>query len=157
MVLGEAVRAALELRDALASAVEEARGERELFRSLDARRLLERASARAEFQARVARLEERLRSALAAAASRLGVAEVTLARLAEAEPGGAGALSRAFGEIRSLSAALAELDRLNHFLAARALRVVRGYVEAIAPAPAAYDRRGLRALASSSAVVSSRV
>jgi len=157
MVLGEAVGAAQELRDALAAEVEAARGERSLFRSLDSRALLGRASARADFQARVARLEERLRDALAAAAAALGVREVTLAGLAEREPAGAAALSRAFGEVRSLSAALAELDRLNQFLASRALRVVRGYVDALAPTPSAYDRRGLRAASSSGAVVSSRV
>jgi hypothetical protein len=157
MVLGEAVGAAGELRDALAAEVEAARGERNLFRSLDSRALLGRASARAEFQARVARLEERLRDALASAGTALGLDDVTLAAFAGREPAGAAALSRVFGEIRSLSAALSELDRLNQFLASRALRVVRGYVDALAPAPSAYDRRGLRAVSSSGAVVSSRV
>jgi hypothetical protein len=157
MVLGDAVRAAIELRDALAAEVEAAREERSLFRSLDARALLGRASARADFQARVARLEERLRAALASAADRLGLHEVTLSALGAREPSGAAALSRAFGEVRALSSALAELDRLNQFLAARALRVVRGYVDALAPTPTAYDRRGLRAVAASDAVHSSRV
>jgi hypothetical protein len=157
MVLGDAVRAAIELRDALAGEVEAAREERSLFRSLDAHALLGRASARAGFQARVARLEERLREALAEAADTLGLAEVTLSTLAAREPSGAAALSRAFGEVRALSSALAELDRLNQFLAARALRVVRGYVDAISPTPSAYDRRGLRAVTASGAVHSSRV
>jgi hypothetical protein len=157
MVLGEAVRAAGELRDALAAEVEAAREERGLFRSLDARALLDRASARAGFQAKVARLEERLREALTAAAGRLGLAEVTLHTLATREPAGAASLSRVFGEVRALSSALAELDRLNQFLAARALRVVRGYVDALSPTPSAYDRRGLRAVTVSGAVHSSRV
>ncbi len=46
---------------------------------------------------------------------------------------------------------------MNQFLAKRALRVVTGYVEAIAPSPSTYDRRGLRAAASRRAFVSSRV
>jgi hypothetical protein len=157
MVLDEAVRAASELRDALAAEVGLAREERSLFRSLDARALLGRASARADFQARVARLEDRLREALAAAGGRLGLDEVTLSTLAAREPSGAASLSRVLGEVRALASALAELDRLNQFLAARALRVVRGYVDALSPTPSAYDRRGLRAVAASGAVHSSRV
>jgi hypothetical protein len=85
MVLDEAVRAASELRDALAAEVGLAREERSLFRSLDARALLGRASARADFQAKVARLEDRLREALAAAGDRLGLVEVTLSTLAARE------------------------------------------------------------------------
>ena len=157
MVLDEAVRAATELRAPLAAEVEEARGERTLFRTLDAQALLGRATARAAFNARLARLEGALRDALATAGTALGLPEVTTEALASREPRGALALSRTFAEIRSLAAAMGELDRLNQFLAQRALRVVRGYVDAIAPAPAAYDRRGLRAAASQRAVLSSRV
>jgi len=157
MVLGEAVQAAQELRDTLAAEVEEARGERNLFRTLDSPALLARATARSQFNTRVARLEEKLAAALAKAGEALGLAEVTTAALASREPQGASALSRIFGEIRSLAGAMAELDRMNQFLATRALRVVRGYVQAIAPAPAAYDRRGIRAAAAHRAIVSSRV
>lgn len=157
MVLDEAVRAAEQLRDALTAEIEEARGERNLFRTLDAPALLARAAARSEFNGRVARLEGALREALAAAAHCLGVTEPTLAAFASREPQGASALSRALGEIRALGSALAELDRLNQFLARRALRVVQGYVDAIAPAPSAYDRRGLRRAAGQRAVLSSRV
>jgi hypothetical protein len=157
MVLDEALVSAEQLREALASEVEAARSERQLLRSLDSQALLRRAAARAEFQGRVARLEERLHGALATAAGRLGLGVVTLASLAERDPGAGAALSRLFGEIRALAAALAELDRLNKFLASRALRLVRSYVEAISPAPSAYDRRGLRAVAVSANVVSSRV
>ncbi|HTP50324.1 MAG TPA: hypothetical protein VMK42_06480 [Anaeromyxobacteraceae bacterium] len=157
MVLGEAVKAAQELRDALAAEVEEARGERNFFRTLDAGALLSRARARAHFNCRIARLEETLHGALKAAAAELGIDEVTTASFAAREPEGAKALSRAFAEIRSLSAAMAELDRLNQFLAKRALRVVTSYVEAIAPSPSTYDRRGLRAAAARRAMVSSRV
>jgi len=157
MVLDEAVQAARDLRDALAAEVEEARGERALFRTLDSGALLARARARADFNARIARLEERLRQALESAAAAFGLAEVTTAALAAREPQGASALSRAFAEVRALSQAMAELDRMNQFLAKRALRVVTGYVEAIAPSPKAYDRRGLRAASAHRAFVSSRV
>jgi hypothetical protein len=105
----------------------------------------------------VARLEEQLHAALAASAERLGLEVVTLATLAEREPEASATLSRVFGEVRALAAALAELDRMNQFLASRALRMVTSYVEAIAPAPSAYDRRGLRAISTAGAVVSNRV
>lgn len=157
MVLDEAVRAAEELRDALAAQVEEARGERALFRTLDAPALLSRAAARSEFNGKLNRLEGALRQSLAAAAERLGLSSTGVAAFASREPAGASTLSRALGEIRSLASALAELDRLNQFLARRALRVVQGYVNAIAPSPSAYDRRGLRMAASQRAVLSSRV
>jgi hypothetical protein len=157
MVLGEALDSAEELREALAGEVAAARGERQLLRSLDSQALLRRAAARAEFQALLARLEARLHGALAGAARRLGIGTVTLAVLAEHEPRDAAALSRIFGEVRALAAALAELDRLNQFLADRALRLVRSYVDAVAPAPSAYDRRGGRASATVAHVVSSRV
>jgi hypothetical protein len=156
-VLAEAVNSAELLREALAREVDAARGERQLLRSLDSHALLRRAASRADFQARVARLEEQLHGALASAAQRLGLPVVTLATLAEQEPEASATLSRVFGEVRALAAALAELDRLNQFLAARALRMVSSYVEAISPAPSAYDRRGLRAVSSTGAVVSNRV
>jgi hypothetical protein len=156
-VLAEAVNSAEMLREALAREVDAARGERNLLRSLDSHALLRRAASRADFQARVARLEEQLHAALAASAARFGLEVVTLATLAEREPEASATLSRVFGEVRALAAALAELDRMNQFLASRALRMVTSYVEAIAPAPSAYDRRGLRAISTTGAVVSNRV
>jgi hypothetical protein len=157
MVLDEAMSSAEQLREALAQEVEATRGERHLLRSLDSQALLGRAVSRAEFQSRVARLEERLHGALTTAAGQLGLPVVTLASLATRDPGATATLSRVFGEIRALAAALAELDRLNHVLASRALRLVRSYVEAVSPAPSAYDRRGLRAVSTSGHAVSSRV
>jgi glutathione S-transferase len=157
MVLDEALDSAEKLCEALAGEVAAARGERHLLRSLDSQALLRRAAARAEFQAQLARLEGRLHDALASAAGRLGIGTVTIAALAEREPRGASALSRTFGEVRALAAALAELDRLNQILASRALRLVRSYVEAITPSPGAYDRRGGRAAITAATVVSSRV
>jgi hypothetical protein len=157
MVLGEAVSAAEQLREALAQEVEAARSERLLLRTLDSAALLRRAASRAEFQARVSRLEEGLHGALAAAGQRLALPEVTIASLSAGDPQAASALSRVFGEVRALAAALAELDRLNQFLASRALRLVRSYVEALSPEPRSYDRRGLRAVTSTSSAVSSRV
>ncbi|HVP68878.1 MAG TPA: flagellar export chaperone FlgN [Anaeromyxobacteraceae bacterium] len=157
MVLDEAVRAASELRDALSAEVEEAQQEGALLRALDAPALMRRATARAEFNQRIERLDGTLKRTLAATAAKLGLAEVTIAGLAARDPAGARALSRSLAEIRALASAMAELDRLNQFLAQRALRVVRGYVEALAPAPRAYDRMGQRATASQRAVLSTRV
>jgi hypothetical protein len=105
----------------------------------------------------VARLEEALHGALSVAGQRLSLREVTIASLSERDPKAASTLSRTFGEVRALAAALAELDRMNQFLAARALRLVRSYVEALSPEPRSYDRRGLRAVSSSSSAVSARV
>ena len=156
-MLVEAVNSAEQLREALAREVEAAQGERSLLRSLDSHALLRRAASRADFQARVARLEEGLHAALASAAQHLGLEAVTLGTLAERDPAATATLSRLFADVRSLAAALAELDRLNQFLASRALRMVSSYVDAISPPPSAYDRRGLRAVASSGAVVSNRV
>jgi hypothetical protein len=157
MVLVEAVNAAEQLREALAQEVEAARDERRLLRTMDSGALLRRAASRAEFQARVARLEEALHGALSVAGQRLSLREVTIASLSERDPKAASTLSRTFGEVRALAAALAELDRMNQFLAARALRLVRSYVEALSPEPRSYDRRGLRAVSSSSSAVSARV
>lgn len=45
--------------------------------------------------------------------------------------------------IRREASRLRQIDGDNAALVARTLRVVRGYVQALAPAPEAYDRRGL--------------
>jgi hypothetical protein len=140
MSLPLAVATAAKLRDTLAAEVESARGERRLLRALDSAGLLERATARASFLSEMQRLQDEL-------ARELGGA-----------PRDAGPLSDLLGEVRALAAALAEIDRLNLAVASRALACVRGYVEAVAPAPHAYDRRGQRAhpAAPALAVVSAR-
>jgi len=144
-MLEEALATAVELRRVLELEVERARREREVLRTLDSDRLFASASARAGFNAEVARLETTMAGALARAAGAMGLSEVTLQRLAVKAPEGAAALSQALGDIRSLAGALAELDRLNLMLAGRALACVQGYLTALDPAPAAYDRRGARA------------
>jgi FlgN protein len=155
-MLEEALNTAAALRRALEAEVERARHEREALRTLDSDRLFASASARAAFNAEVARLESALATRLARAAGALGLPEVTLARLALRAPAAAAALSAVLADIRSLAAALAELDRLNVALAGRAAACVHGYLNALSPTPAAYDRRGLRAAGMSRSAVSTR-
>ncbi len=143
-MLEEAVAITVELRRVLEAEVERARLERTALRSLDSDRIFTGAACRAAFNADVAQLESRLADALAQAAGRFGLSEVSLARLAERAPGETAALSRALGDVRALAAALAELDRLNLILAGRALACVQSYLTALQPAPTAYDRRGAR-------------
>lgn len=144
-MLEEALATAHELRRALQLEVERAQREREVLRTLDSDRLFSGAAARAAFNAEVARLETALAGALSRAAGALGLSEVSMARLTALAPEGAGELARLLADIRALAGALAELDRLNLMLAGRALACVQGYLTALSPAPAAYDRRGLRA------------
>jgi hypothetical protein len=158
MTLEHAVATAAGLRDVLAREVESAREERRLLRKLDASGLFARAAQRGAFLAEAQRLEGELAAHLARAAAALGIREVTLDALRAAAPEVGGRLSDVLGEVRALAGSLAELDRLNHALAQRALSCVRGYVQALAPAPSAYDRRGVRALGSAGvlATVSSK-
>jgi hypothetical protein len=155
-MLGEALSTAEALKLALEGEVDRARREREVLRTLDSDRLFASAAARAGFNAEVARLESRLASALARAAGALGLSEVTLERLRVKAPEGAARLAAILADVRALAGALAELDRLNLMLAGKALACVQGYLTAIAPAPSAYDRRGLRPSARGLAAVSSK-
>lgn len=156
MSLEPAVGAAVRLRESLAREVEAARGERVLLRKLDSQALLTRAAERAHFLARSADLERELAAALSGAAAALGLGQVTVASLTRASPRLGAQLSEVLGQIRALAGALRELDQLNASLAQRALSCVRGYVEALAPTPRAYDRGGLRADAGALVSVSSR-
>lgn len=151
MSLENAVGAAIGLRDALRAELENARGERHLLKRLDTHGLFERAEARGRFLASAARLERELAAALARAAGALGLTEVTLARLEAAAPEGARRLGEVLAEVRSLAGALRELDALNASLARRALRCVRGYVDALAPSPRFYERLGARSASPSTA------
>ncbi len=155
-MLEEALATAHELRRALESEVERAQREREVLRTLDSDRLFAGAAARAGFNAEVARLETALAGALSRAAAAMGLSEVTLHRLSGRSPEGAAELARTLADIRSLAGALAELDRLNLMLAGRALACVQGYLTALNPTPAAYDRRGLRAAATPLTSLTSR-
>ncbi len=143
-MLEQAVAIAVELRRTLEAEVERARRERQVLTTLDSDRIFAGAAARAAFNAEVAAHESRLATALAEVAGRYGLAEVSLARLAERAPAETAALARALGDVRALAAALAELDRLNLILAGRALACVQSYLTALHPAPTAYDRRGAR-------------
>lgn len=143
-MLEEALATAHDLRCALEREVTRAQREREVLRTLDSDQLFAGASARATFNAEVARLESALAAALSRAAGAMGLSEVTIHRLALRAPAGAAELSRVLADIRALAGALAELDRLNLMLAGRALACVQGYLTALNPAPTAYDRRGAR-------------
>ncbi len=157
-MLEEAHATAEALRRTLAAEVERARRERSALRTLDSDRLFESAAQRAAFNAGVADLEARLADALGRAADRLGLGEVTMARLSAHAPAEAAALSRVLADVRALAGALAELDRLNLMLAGRALACVQGYLTALAPPSQAYDRRGARsAAARGRSAVSSKV
>jgi hypothetical protein len=141
--LFQAVAIAARLRDLLAGEVEGARGQREHLRALDATALLEGARARAEFNASAARLQRELAGELGAIAAERHLPQLSLETLAGFAPAQAATLSRTFAEVRSLAAALAELDHLNRAVAERALACVERYMQALALAPQAYDRRGL--------------
>lgn len=155
-MLERAIAAAQQLRALLADEIEGARNERKLLKTLDARALFARATARASFNGQVARMERDLADALSAIARSNHLTEVTLPRLAEVAPEETAHLSRTLDDVRALAAALKELDALNIFLTQRALAYVRGYVNAVSPTPAAYDRRGYRAQLSAAAVISSK-
>jgi len=144
-MLEEALATAQQLRRVLQQEVERAQREREVLRTLDSDRLFAGATARAGFNAEVARLETALAAALSRAAGAMGLSEVTIQKLERRAPEEAGRLATVLADIRALAGALAELDRLNVLLAGRALACVQGYLTALAPAPAAYDRRGGRA------------
>jgi hypothetical protein len=156
MSLEAALGAAARLRDALAAEVDRSRAERALLKRLDGAALLERAAERARFLEQAARHEREMAGALAQAAGLLGLPEVTVARLQAAAPGPGARLAGLLSDIRALAGALREIDQLNASLARRALSCVRGYVEALAPVPRAYERGGLRAAGPALATVSSR-
>jgi hypothetical protein len=156
MSLERAVDAARRLRDALACEVAAAREERLLLKRLDSTALFARAAARAHFLAEIARLERQMALGLSQAASTLRLPDVSMARLEQVSPDGARQLAAALDEVRALAGALREIDQLNASLAQRALACVRGYVDALAPAPRAYGRAGARAAAPVLLTVSTR-
>ncbi|HTP24170.1 MAG TPA: flagellar export chaperone FlgN [Anaeromyxobacteraceae bacterium] len=157
MDLENALEKALSLRNALATEVENARGERQLLGNLDANGLFARAAQRGEFLADVARIERELVDFLARATDTAGVSEISLTKLRALFPREGEVLVRTLSEIRSLAGALNEVNRLNQQLAGRALACVRGYLDALHPTPRAYDRRGTRAFSAPAlAMVSSK-
>ncbi len=154
--LETAVDLARRLRDAIAAEIAGARRERLLLKDLDSNALFTRAAERSSFLSDTARLEQQLAAALATVARRLGTPEITIDRLRSCPAESGARLAELLSDVRELTGALQEIDRLNHALARRALVVVRGYVEALQPAPRAYDRFGGRASGPALAVVSSK-
>ncbi|ABC81119.1 hypothetical protein [Anaeromyxobacter dehalogenans] len=143
--MDEVLAGAAALRDALRAEVDRAAAVPAALRALDAGRIFDGATARAGFNAQVAALQARLAAALARVAP--GDGEATLAGLRARAPGPADALAASLAEVRALAALLAERDRLNLAMATRARACVRGYLAALRPHPAAYDRRGAPAAA----------
>jgi len=143
MGLRDAIDTAQRLREQLASEVERARGQRDLLRTLNAPALFQGAETRSEFNEIAAALQKELAGQLAAVAREHSLDQLSLEALARFAPSEAAALSRAFAEIRSLAAALAEIDQLNRSIAERALACVESYLHALTHTPQAYDRRGL--------------
>lgn len=142
MTLVPALALLAELHAALAEEIGRAREERLLLRTLDATLLLDRAARRQQFNARAAALEQKLAAELARAAAAAGLPDATIAGLAKLGGPEGPQLAQALGELRALATALGELDVLNHHLAARTLKVVRGYTAALVARPSAYDRLG---------------
>lgn len=151
-----ALETARRLRDALATEIESARGERRMLRTLDASALFARAAQRSAFVVEVRRLERTLATRMQDLAGSAGHQPGPMPDAAADPLGPATALSDAIAEIRALAAALAEIDRLNGVLARRALAVVRGYVDALQPAAGTYDRFGARAATPALALVRSQ-
>lgn len=130
------------LKGALDQEIVRAQGERTLLRKFDVEGLLKRATLRGEFNAEILALEQTLARHLKDAGEQLGLPEVTLASLRGKEPEVTDRLSGTLDEIRALAGALSELDTLNKRLAQRATTYVRGYLNAVMPAPSLYDRHG---------------
>jgi hypothetical protein len=141
MSLQIAIQLSMQLRDTLADEVKRSRDARAVLKRMQIAELLVQAADREGFNQRSAMLSDALAKALGdAAVHRLK--DITLDQLNTFWPFEGAQLSSVFGEIRSLTAALAELDAFNHTLAERALTFVRAYVGHLAPRPQAYGRRG---------------
>jgi hypothetical protein len=130
------------IQDALATEIAIARDERVLIRNMDVDGLNLRAAKRADFNQKTATLQQNLATQLAEVAAELGLSEVTLVGLTQRAPIFGQRMSAILGEVRSLAAALSELDNLNRMLGQRALSYVRAHLSVLCPKPSAYDRRG---------------
>jgi len=130
------------IRKALEAEVERAQQERALIRTMDVDGLVRRAALRGTFNDQVRGHQQDLARALGAAGAALGLKEITVATLSKSMPAEAAQLEDGLAAIRSLAAALAELDDLNRILGQRALSYVRAYLGALNPTPSAYNRRG---------------
>lgn len=141
-ILERAIKKTEEIRDALAAEIVIAREERVLIRNMDSDGLLTRARKRAEFNQRTADLQRALAAELGQAAQALGLREVTLDALKTKSPALGQRMSDVLAQVRSLAAALSELDGLNRMLGQRALSYVRAHLTVLSPKTTAYDRRG---------------
>jgi hypothetical protein len=155
--LNKAISITNQIRKALEAEVNRAREQRALIRVMDVEGLVLRATLRAEFNTSVGHLQQQLTVQLGAVATELGLTEMTVEALRKKLPGPAEQLSDSLAAIRSLAAALAELDDLNRLLGQRALSYVRAYLGAVNPTPAAYDRRGSAAAVRPPSTTMSRV
>ncbi len=142
MDLNVALTIVEQLKEALVEEIVRARDERALLRTLDAARLLDRSTRRQQFNAFAAGLERQLAAEIARASAASGLPEATIAGLAKVGGEDGAKLAASLAELRALAAALGELDVLNHHLAERTLKVVRGYTQALTARPNAYDRLG---------------
>jgi hypothetical protein len=149
--LENAISVIHQIRDALRAEVERARAERALIRTMDVPGLMAHAAARTEFNALIEQRQSQLSTELGCAGHALGLREVTIEGLRAAAPALGDRLAAGLAEVRSLAAALSELDELNRMLGQRALSFVRAYLGALSPRPAAYDRRGLATAAAAAA------
>lgn len=145
MHLANAIAVTRELKAALATEVENARAQRQVLRTFDGEKLFDMAVQRERFNTRASMLQARLAEALAQAGRAYQLPSVTLEALLAASPEEGEKLALELAEIRSLAAALAELDALNRVLADKALSCVRAYTQSLQPTVTAYDRRGLNA------------
>jgi hypothetical protein len=141
--LRRAIEVTERMKSALAIEVARAREQRLLIRKLDSDGLTERAQRRDQFNRTMAELQAALARHLEAAATALGLREVTTEQIRARAPREGHKLTEVLGQIRGLAGALKELDELNRRLAERALGFVRGYMHSLTAQPTAYDRRGL--------------
>ena len=148
MTLEPAIDIAQQLKQALRKALEEARSEQLVLRSLDSKALLRRAATRDAFNAYAAHLSERLGKALETVGQSLGLREVRLQTLAEAAPEPTARFGAELSEIRALAAALHRQDKVNRHLAERALRCLQAYTRTVRPSAQAYTRGGSRSVES---------
>lgn len=140
--LERAIKTTEEIRDALAAEIVIAREERVLIRNMDVDAMFLRAAKRVEFNERTALLQQDLAVELAEIARSFGLADITLEGLKTRAPEPGHRMANVLAEVRSLAAALAELDGLNKMLGQRALSYVRAHLAVLCPKPSAYDRRG---------------
>jgi hypothetical protein len=157
MDLEQTLTTAEKLKEALSSELERARDERRLLRTLDSARLMERAAKREHFNSSMVVLQREFQTNLETVGQRLGMNQVSVEALSQREPEASARLSVAVAEVRALAGALSELDALNRALGERTLGVVRGYISAIVPRTAAYDRQGIHKAPGSSTTRSTRV